>query len=219
MRLDRLLQRFLSPLIRGIDHLAVYHRAPELLLAVIIMTGWTVIAYVPLGPTIAAIALILMITLHYVAADTGRFSWLWLATGALLLCVIVAYAGDGVLAGRGPLMLAVGGSTALVYNECVRLNHLRRRNPVIGPSIYPTAVVAVAVSCLLGVGGTALALGLVNRGSQPWFWLPIAAGVLFAVTVGLLVVPGRLAPHASRERWKPGVRIPPAPVNAPDELH
>lgn len=219
MLLDRLMSRLFTPLIRAIEHVAAHHRAPELVLAVLIMMAWTVVAYVPLGPTILATALVLMMTLHYVAADTGRFSWLWLATGALLLCVVVAYTGDGILAGRGPLLLAAGGSTALVYNECVRLNHLRRRNPLIGPSIYPTAAVAVGVSCLLGVGGVALALGLIDRGARPWFWLPITVALLFAVTVALLVVPGRLAPHASRERWKPGARIPPAPINAPDELH
>ncbi len=216
---DRLLLRLFSPLIRAIEHVAAHHRAPELVLAVLIMVAWTVIAYLPFGPTILVIALVLMITLHYVAADTGRYSWLWLATGALLLCVVVAYTVDGGLGRWGPLALAAGGSTVLIYNECVRLNHLRRRNPVIGPSIYPAAAGAVGVSCLLGGAGAALALELIDRGDRPFFWLPITAGVLFAVTVGLLVVPGRLAPHSSRERWRPGVRIPPAPLDAPDELH
>lgn len=215
---DRLRQRLFSPAVRAVGHLADHHRAPELVLAVCIILVWTIVAYLPLGATFLTIALVLMVILHYLAADTGRFSWLWLATGALLLCVIVASAGGGVLAGRGALLPAVGGSTALVYNECIRLNHLRRRDAVIGPSIYPAAAVAVGVSCLIGGGGVALAFGLVEGGTRPWFWLPIAALALFAVTVGLLVVPTRLAPHGSRQRWKPGARVPPAPTDAPDEL-
>lgn len=215
---ERLRRRVFSPVVRAVDHLAAHHLAPELVLAVGIILVWTIVAYLPLGAAFLAIALVLMIILHYLAADTGRFSWLWLATGSLLLCVIVASAGPGVLAGRGALFPAFGGSTALVYNECIRLNHLRRRDAVIGPSIYPAAAMAVGVSCLLGGAGVALTFGLVEGSTRPWFWLPMAALVLFAVTVGLLVVPTRLAPHGSRQRWKPGVRVPPAPTDAPDEL-
>ncbi len=193
----------------ALEHIADHHASPELLVAIVIMTGWAAAGFADFGffPVVAAI--VIGWVLHGIAAETGGFGWLWLSTGVVL--VYIVFARSTVLSGVSPIWMAAAGATALGYNEAVRSNYWRRRRARTGSAAFSGSAVAVLASGLLGMAGMAAA-AFVSDGSQSGrWWQPLAAATLFALAVSLLVLPTLRSPESSRERWTPGTRLPAPP--------
>jgi len=132
---------------------------------------------------------------------------MWLATGAVVLYVLVAYV--VLLSDLGPLALTVGGASALAYNETVRVNYMRRRDAVIDPSVFIGSAVAVAIAGAVGLIGIGAIVVIGDDGQQAWLWMPVAVLTLAAVAYLLVIVPTIRVPANSDRRWVPGARIPP----------
>lgn len=184
-----------------------HHTQPEWLVGLSIMLLWAVVAFANSGLAFGAGAVVFGVILHYVAMESGSHTWMWLATGAVLLYVLVAYA--VLLSDIGPLALTVGGACALAYNETVRINYMRRRDAVIDPSVFVGSAMAVAVSAgiaLIGIGATVAIGGGTQRA---WLWMPAAVLTLSVVAYLLVIVPTIRVPANSDRRWVPGTRIPP----------
>lgn len=184
-----------------------HHTQPEWLVGLAIMLLWAVVAFANSGLVFGAGAVFFGVILHYVAMESGSHTWMWLATGAVLLYVLVAYV--VLLSGIGPLALTVGGASALAYNETVRVNYMRRRDAVIDPSVFVGSAIAVAVSAgtaLIGIGAT-VAIG--DGTERAWLWMPAAVLTLSVVAFLLVIVPTIRVPANSDRRWVPGTRIPP----------
>ncbi len=186
-----------------------HHTQPEWLLGLTIMLLWAVVAFANSGVVFGAGAVVFGVILHYVAMETGSHTWMWLATAAVLLYVLVAYV--VLLDSLGPLALTFGGASALAYNETVRINHRRRRDAVVDPSVFVGSTLAVAVAgmvAFLGIGASVLTD---DGPERAWLWSPIAVITLIAVAYLLVIVPTIRAPSDSDRRWVPGDRIPPPP--------
>ncbi len=186
-----------------------HHTQPEWLLGLAIMLLWAVIAFANSGLIFGAGAVIFGMVLHYVAMETGSHTWLWLATGAVLLYVLVAY--SVILSDVGPLALTFGGASALAYNETIRVNYTRRRDASVDPSVFVGSMVAVAVASAIGFGGIGASLLAGGGPERTWLWMPAAVLTLLAVAYLIIIVPTIRAPHNSDKRWVPGTRIPPPP--------
>ncbi len=192
-----------------LEHIADHHAAPELLVAVIIMTGWAAAGFADFGFFAVIAAIVFGWLLHGVAAETGGFGWLWLSTGVLLLYIV--FARSTVLAGTSPVWMAAAGATALAYNEAVRTNHWRRRRARTGVAAFTGSVAAVLAAGLLGMAGMAAAQFVADGAQSGRWWQPLAAATLFGLAVSLLVLPTLRSPESSRERWTPGTRLPAPP--------
>ena len=184
-----------------------HHTHPEWLIGLAIMLLWAVIAFANSGPLFGAGAVVFGVILHYVAMETGSHNWMWLATAAVLLYVLVAYL--VVLESVGPLALTLGGISGLAYNETVRINHRRRRDAAIDPSVFVGSATAVAVAAGIGLLGIGAVVAIGDETEQTWLWMPAAALTLIAVTYLLVIVPMIRVPADSDRRWVPGTRIPP----------
>lgn len=186
-----------------------HHTHPEWLLGLAIMLLWAVIAFANAGLLFGVGAVVFGVILHYVAMETGSHSWMWLATGAVLLYVLVAYV--VVLDEIGPLALTVGGASALAYNETVRVNYMRRREAQVDPSLFIGSTVAVTVAAAVGLVGVGATVALQGEAPRAWLWMPAAILTLFTVAYVLVIAPTIRAPADSDRRWVPGARIPPPP--------
>ena len=186
-----------------------HHTHPEWLLGLAIMLLWAVVAFAGGGLIFGAGAVIFGVILHYVAMESGSHTWMWLATSAVLLYVLVAYV--VVLEQLGPLALTAGGASALAYNETIRVNHMRRREAAVDPSVYAGSTVAVAVAAVVGLVGVGVTVALNDEAQRAWLWMPAAILTIFAVAYVLVIVPTIRAPADSDRRWVPGARIPPPP--------
>lgn len=189
-----------------------HHTHPEWLLGLTIMLLWAVIAFANAGLLFGAGAVVFGVILHYVAMETGSHSWMWLATAAVLLYVMVAYV--VLLADAGPLALTFGGASALAYNETIRINHMRRREAVIDPSVFIGSTVAVTVTTIIALLGIGASVLTGDGPERTWLWMPAAVITLFAVAYVLVIVPTIGTPRNSDRRWVPGTRIPPPSVDA-----
>lgn len=207
--MNRLARSLVQRLRSMLEHIADHHAAPELLVAVAIMTGWAAAGFSQFGFVAVVAAILLGWALHGVAAETGGFGWLWLATGLVLLYMV--FARSTVLSGASPLWLATAGATALAYNEAVRANHWRRRRARTSPGVFASSALAVAAAGLLGVAGVAAARFISGGSQSSTWWQPLAAVALFALAVALLLLPTLRTPESSRERWTPGTRLPAPP--------
>lgn len=188
-----------------------HHTHPEWLGGLTIMLLWAVVAFAGSGLFFGAGAVIFGVILHYVAMETGSHTWMWLATGAVVLYVLVAYI--VLLSELGPLALTIGGVSALAYNETIRVNHMRRRDAVIDPSVFVGSAVAVAVAGGVGLVGIGAAVAIGDGTQRTWLWMPVAVITLSAVAYLLVIVPTIRAPAESDRRWIPGTRIPPPDPN------
>ncbi len=184
-----------------------HHTQPEWLGGLSIMLLSAVVAFADSGLLFGAGAVIFGVILHYVAMESGSHTWMWLATGAVLLYVFVAYV--VLLSGFGPLALTAGGASALAYNETVRVNHMRRRDAKIDPSVFTGSAVAVAVSTGIGLAGIGATVAIGDGAQRAWLWMPAAALTLSVVAYLLVIVPTIRAPANSDRRWVPGMRLPP----------
>lgn len=193
-----------------LSHFVVHHTSLEWLIGLVIMLVWAVIAFVTYGLIAGVAAIIFGLVLHFVAMETGSHVWLWLATAVVLVYAIVAY--NTVLESVGPVALAIGGASALSYNESVRINYARRRNAVIDPSVFASSTISVAIATVTGVVGIGIAVMVSNQIERNWMWMPAAAVTVIAVAYTLVIVPTIRAPQTSHQRWEPGSRIPPQPL-------
>ncbi len=184
-----------------------HHTHAEWLGGLTIMLLWAVVAFADAGLYFGAGAVVFGVILHYVAMETGSHTWMWLATGAVLLYALVAYV--ALLSDLGPLALTVGGVSALAYNETVRINHMRRRDAVIDTSVFVGSAMAVAVAGGIGLVGIGAAVAIGEGTQRAWLWMPVAALALAAVAYLLVIVPMIRVPANSDRRWVPGTRIPP----------
>ena len=191
-------------------HFVVHHTTLEWLIGLVIMLVWAVIAFASLGLLAGFAAVLFGVVLHFVAMETGSHVWLWFATAAVLVYALVAY--SAVLEPLGPLMLAVGGASALAYNESVRVNYSRRRGAKVDSSVFTSSVLAVVVATITGMLGVGLAIILNNQVDRDWLWMPAAVLTLIAVAYALVILPTVRAPEISHHRWEPGTRIPPQPL-------
>lgn len=184
-----------------------HHTQPEWLAGLSIMLLWAVVAFADSGLVFGAGAVVFGVILHYVAMESGSHTWMWLATAAVLLFVLVAYA--VVLSDLGPLALTAGGASALAYNETIRVNYLRRRDAVIDPSVFAGSAIAVAVAAGIGFVGIGATVAIGDGTERTWLWMPAAALTLSVVAYLLVILPTIRAPADSDRRWVPGTRIPP----------
>lgn len=184
-----------------------HHTHPEWLGGLSIMLLWAVVAFADSGLLFGAGAVVFGMILHYVAMESGSHTWMWLATGAVLLYVLVAYV--VLLSELGPLALTVGGASALAYNETIRINHMRRRDAVIDPSVFAGSAIAVTVAAGIGLVGIGATLAIGDGTPRTWLWMPVAALTVSVVAYLLVIVPTIRVPANSDRRWVPGTRIPP----------
>ncbi|MDH3299069.1 MAG: hypothetical protein OES24_01020 [Acidimicrobiia bacterium] len=184
-----------------------HHTHPEWLGGLSIMLLWAVVAFADSGLVFGAGAVVFGVILHYVAMESGSHTWMWLATGVVLLYVLVAYV--VLLSDLGPLALTAGGASALAYNETVRVNYMRRRDSVIDPSVFVGSAMAVAVAAGIGLVGIGATVAIGDGTQRAWLWMPGAALAVSIVAYLLVVVPTIRVPANSDRRWVPGTRIPP----------
>ncbi len=189
------------------SHFVNHHTQPEWLAGLSIMLLWAVVAFADLGLLFGVGAVAFGVVLHYVAMESGSHTWMWLATGAVLLYVLVAYV--SFLSDVGPIALTVGGASALAYNETVRVNHMRRRDAEIDPSVFVGSAVAIAVAGGIGLVGITAVVVIGDETPRAWTWMPAAALAVIAVTYLLVVLPTVRVPENSDRRWVPGTRLPP----------
>jgi len=181
---------------------------PETALGCLIAVGWALAASVQiLPPALVAVIVALTIGLHLVTVDSGSFSLLWIATGWVLLMIVVA--SRSVLGDVDPLWFTVAGVTALAYNELIRLGHARRRNARVDRSIALSSAIGVGLAGLLAVIGIGVSGPLAAVAGRSWLWMPLAVAVVAALAIAFVVGPTLGAPTAHKDRWKPGDRIPP----------
>ncbi len=193
---------------------------PEVLLGALITAGWAAAAALSLtgvaftGAGLTAVTLgaaagagAVALWLHLAAVDTGHHSLSWMSTGVTVLCVVLALAHRDA----GALPFAVGGTTALAHNELIRLSYTRRRGAVVDRAVRRGAMTGLIAAASLALAGTGLAQAVSGGTGRSWLWMPATVGVLVLATTVLTVAPVRRAPLASRDRWRPGDRLPPPP--------
>ncbi len=189
---------------------------PEVLLGALITAGWAAAAAVALtgagrtaitvGAAVGAVAVALW--LHLAAVDSGHHSLSWMSTGVTVLCVVLALARRDA----GALPFAAGGVLALAHNELIRLSYTRRRDAVVDGGVPRGALVGLLASSSLALAGIGLAQAVSGGTGRSWLWMPATVGVLVLAAMVLTVAPVRRAPTPSRDRWRPGDRIPPPPA-------
>ena len=183
----------------------------EVIAGVLVMSTWAALATVGLGSLIIVVVVVaISVWLHLAAVETGGHSMMWLATG-LVLGFIVMTSG-AVFGGLEPVSYTVAAMTALIHNELIRLSHARRRQANIDEQIYVNAAVGIGLVAVAAVVGIGLAQPLTRSTGRSWLWMPAASAVLIAVVAALMLVPGRKTKASSRQRWRPGDRIPPQPL-------
>lgn len=188
--------------------------SPEVLLGALITSGWAAGAAVALtGAGLSAVtvgtaagAVAAALWLHLAAVDTGHHSLSWMSTGVTVLCVVLALVRRDA---GGALPFAVGGVTALAHNELIRLSYTRRREAVVDRAVPRGALTGLIAAAALALAGTGLAQAVSGGTGRSWLWMPATVGVLVLATMVLTVAPARRAPVPSRDRWRPGDRIPP----------
>jgi len=206
----------LNQMTRSMNHwvgnFVTHHTTTEWLVGLAIILTWAVVAFASIGPVAALAAVLSAVVLHYVAMETGSHIWLWIATTVMLVFVIVAY--NTVLDRLGPTSLAIGGAMALAYNEAVRLSYNRRRDAVVDSGVFIGSVIALVVATVVGIGGVGLSLLLTSQPERSWVWMPAAVLVLMIVSYAVVLLPTRQLSQTNQQRWEPGTRIPPQPIEA-----
>ncbi len=187
----------------------------ESMIGAFIVTVWTVLAGMWGGWMVILVLLLVTLTLHTVAVESGNHVVLWLTTSALLILIVIA--SQTVFGGLAPVILAAAGSTALAHNELVRINYTRRRKATVHDAVFQSSGLALAGASLIGIVGVALAEVAAGGGQRSWLWMAGAVLLLLAIGFGLAIGPTRRATAAGSRRWQPGDRIPPQPL-APDDL-
>jgi len=187
---------------------------PESVVATLIITVWTVLAGMSSGWIGVLVFTGIGWLLHGVAVESGNHVALWGASAFLLVSILAA---SGLTFDDfPPVVLTAAGASALAHNELVRLNHARRRRATIDDSVFQASGLAVTLSGLVAVVAVAMADALGRGPERPWTWMPVAVGALMLVGLALAVVPTRHASVGSRQRWRPGERIPPQPLGRDD---
>lgn len=181
----------------------------EVGLAGLILVLWAVLGTWG-APLLTLFALILGLWLHLAAAESGGHVLMWMATGFVLGCMVLT--AGVLLAGAGPVSLAVGSFTALVYNELLRLHHARRRNARIDEDVYVGSALGMGVLGLLSLVGVSLADRFDDEGSRSWLWMAAAIAILMLTATLVTAIPRRRFPKGTSQRWQPGDRIPPQPL-------
>jgi hypothetical protein len=185
--------------------------AAEVLAGALIVTTWSVLAGVGVGPLlVVAILMAAGLWLHLASVETGNHTLLWMTSAWLLVLMIVA--AESTLGGLSPLSYSIASFTVFGHNELVRLNYARRRGAEIDEEVYVASAIGVGTAGLVAVIGIGVAQPLAEGGDRSWLWMPAAAVVLIGVGSLLTLLPARRAPRASRQRWRPGDRIPPQPL-------
>jgi hypothetical protein len=186
----------------------------ETMIGAFIVTVWTVLGSMWAGWIGMLILLIVMLTLHGVAVESGSHVLLWIVTSALLVMIVLA--SQTVFGGLPPVFLALAGATALAHNDLVRLNYTRRRSAVVDDEVFRSAILGLCGVALIGIVAVGLAQVAAGGGERSWLWMPAAVGLLMALGFGLAIGPaGRGSPRKS-DRWQPGQRIPPQPLGRED---
>ncbi len=188
---------------------------PESMIGAFIVTVWTVLAGMWGGWVVILLFLLVTLSLHAMAVESGNHVVLWLTTSAMLILIVIA--SQTVFGGLAPVLLAAAGATALAHNELVRINYARRRNAIVHDAVFQSSALALAGASLIGIVGVALAEVASGGGQRSWLWMPGAVVLLLVIGFALAIGPTRRATEASRQRWQPGDRIPPQPL-APDDL-
>ena len=181
---------------------------PEAVVGALIAAVWGFLAPAYLAPPPVVMATILLaLGLHVATVDSGSFALLWISTGWVLLLIIVW--ARGMASDADPLVFTAAGSSALVYNELVRLAYARRRNARIDRSVYASSATGVALAVLLAGTGIGLSDGLAGAVGRSWLWMPLAVLVVSALATAFVTLPTVGAPSPHKDRWQPGERIPP----------
>ncbi len=184
----------------------------DVALGAILMIFWAATAGLSTGswPGVGLLA-VFSVGLHLAAVDSGRHLLAWAATGWIL--ALIGVAGVRTIGDLSPVAYTVAGSSALGYNELVRLSYARRRRATVDAAIYVQAALAIAIVATVAVITIALAQPVAAGGDRTWLWMPAAVGSILIVVAALLVVPTVRAPEAERSRWNPGERLPPQPAS------
>jgi len=181
---------------------------PETGLALLIALVWALLASLQLLP-IPLVVFIVVLTagIHLVTVDAGNFSLLWIATGWIVLLIVVST--RSALDDPDPLLFTVAGFTALTYNELIRLAFARRRAAKVDRSVFASSTVGLALVGLVSIVGIGLSAPLVETTGRSWLWMPLAIAVITAIGLAFVIAPTIRAPAAHKDRWQPGDRIPP----------
>lgn len=189
---------------------------PEIVVGGLITGGWAAAAalgLLGLAPAAlggAAVAVAVAAWLHLAAVDSGHHSLAWMSTGLTVLCIVLTLARQEA----GPLVFAAAGVSALIHGELIRLSYTRRRRAVVDRGVVRGAAAGVTAAAALALAGVWLAVTVSGGTGRSWVWMPATVAVLVAATMVLTVAPVRRAPAPSRDRWRPGDRIPPPPAGA-----
>ena len=192
-----------------------WYQTTEVVVASILVFLWAAVVGVRIGGWIGLLVVAGMaLWVHFATVESGNLPALWITTLLVLLLAVVSVT---LLGSATSLSVAAAALTALAYNELIRLNHAHRRGGVIAEEIYIGSATAMGLVALVTTVGMAIADALADD-ERTWLWLPASVGVVMAVVVALLLAPGRRAPTPSRQRWRPGDRIPPQPLGRDDDL-
>jgi hypothetical protein len=186
----------------------------EVVLATLVLLVWAAIPAIDLGWIGFLILIAIPLWIHFAAVESGNHLLLWTSTLTMLILAITSL--DG-LRSATPVSLSMATLTTLGYNELVRLNHARRRGGTIDDEIYSGSALAMGLVGLVATAGITIA-EMLSAGERTWLWLPVALVAVLGTSGLVLLLPARRAPSPSRERWRPGDRIPPQPLGRDDDL-
>lgn len=175
---------------------------------------WQLLALWP-WPYLLVLSIPASIALHVAAAENGNQLLLWTSTMTLALTVLVA---ANVVDGLDrPVALTVGMLVVLAYNELLRLHHARRRWAEVEVEVYKGSGIGFAALVATSVAGLAL-IQVIEGREGSWLWMFGAVSSLLVTALLLTVVPGRIAPKGTGDRWQPGERLPPHRLEEPGSL-
>ncbi len=184
---------------------------PEVIAGSVIITTWAMAATIGAGwLPLVLVAIGVGLWVHLAAVETGSHIMMWLATALVLGFVVMASA--ILFVDLTAVSYAMAGVIALGHNELIRLNQARRRQATIDEEVYVKASIGIGMVALVTVGSIAAVELLSGDDGTAWWWMELGIIVLLALAAALTIVPARNAPPSSRDRWRPGDRIPPQPL-------
>lgn len=193
----------------------VWYQAVEVVFGSLIVLVWAVLLGLKLGWIGAVVLSIICLYLHFAAVESGQHLVLWLTT---ILLLVVAGGATSALLDQTTVSYVVASVTVLIHNELVRLNFARRRRAIVDDAVFVGSATALGLVALVSVLGIGLAEWFAGTGQRSWLWMPVAAAAVGTVAVLLTALPARRHPMPSRQRWRPGDRIPPPPLGSDSDL-
>lgn len=188
---------------------------PEVIAGASIMASWALLATMATRWwVLILVAMAIGLWLHLAAVETGSHLMMWVATGLVLGFIVVADA--ALFRGLNAVSYCAAGVTAVIHNELIRLSHGRRRQAVVDVGVYQVVAMGLALVAVTTMAAMTVAQWLANGPERSWWWVPATAAALLVISGALTILPARNAPPHSRDRWRPGDRIPPHPLGPTD---